>query len=189
MKSLLMLVGGIVIGGSVSWMYHKNKYEKMVQEEIESLRDHSKEKNKEDQSITKDEHEKKHDDEIIDEDSYTEDIDQVEKIIDYNHYSNPNDDQNIVNKYKKPYVVTPEEFATISGFDTDTFYYHHDNIISNGNNEMVEDVNDILGLNVDEIRDQFGVYEEDSVFIRNMRLKTDYEILLEESDYVKRNGD
>ena len=39
-----------------------------------------------------------------------------------------------------------------------------------------------------EIKDQFGVYEDDSVFIRNSDNKCDYEILRDEEDYVRRNG-
>lgn len=189
MKSLLMLISGIAIGAGVSWAYHKNKYEQMIQEEVESLRNHMKEKEHHDKSIENPD--KKVETECFDneEKEFDNQMNKAKTIINYNKYSNIDDEEKMVNKYEKPFVVTPEDFASVPGYDTDTFYYHHDDIISNGDQEMVDDIEDILGLTVDEIRDQFGVYEDSAVYIRNPRLKTDYEILLENDDFVRRNGD
>ena len=54
---------------------------------------------------------------------------------------------------------------------------------------MVDDVENILGLSISDIKAQFGVYEDDAVYIRNMELQCDYEILREESDFTRRHGD
>jgi hypothetical protein len=186
MKQILVFIAGLSLGAGVSWVYHKNKYEEMVQEEVESLREHRKSKlaDKDMENVEETQMEPIEEEEEDNSDEY---IEKVEKIINYQKYSTPNTDEH-ESKYKKPYIVTPDDFASVPGFDTDTFYYHHDDIISNDRNEMVDDVETILGLSVEEIRDQFGVYEDDAVYIRNMRLKCDYEVLREESNF-RRNGD
>ena len=46
--------------------------------------------------------------------------------------------------------------------------------------EKVEDVDNVVGL---ESLAHFGEYEDDSVFVRNDRLKCDYEILLDQRTY------
>ena len=46
--------------------------------------------------------------------------------------------------------------------------------------EPVEDVDDVVGI---ESLDHFGEWEDDSVFVRNDKYKTYYEILLDERKY------
>ena len=192
MRNFLLFIGGVIVGAGATYLYQKNRYEEMIQEEVESLREHMREKeckcgetcdkDMENPDAKKIESDKE---DIID---YPESLDQVKKIINYNKYSS-HEDEITASKIEKTYVVTPEEFASIPGFDTDTFYYHHDDIISNENQEMVDDVENILGLSISDIKAQFGVYEDDAVYIRNMELQCDYEILREESDFTRRNRD
>ena len=188
-----MFIGGVIVGAGATYLYQKNRYEEMIQEEVESLREHMREKESKDkQGMTKDQWEEyKKDEDHKEMKRDKEDLERAEVIITTNSYNSAfNDHKNdIVSKFEKPFVVTPEEFASIPGFDTDTFYYHHDDIISNDNQEMVDDVENILGLSISDIKAQFGVYEDDAVYIRNMELQCDYEILREESDFTRRNGD
>lgn len=201
MKSLLMFIGGIVVGAGVTYIYQKNRYEEMIQEEIESLREHTKEKetkikeNESEENITEfvksdlDEEIKKAENY---ENYYDETISKVHNLVRENNYISSEEQENeIANKFKKPFLLTPEEFGSIPGFDADTYYYHHDDIISNDNQEIVDDVQQILGMSEIEIKEHFGDYEDDpdAVYIRNMRLKCDFEILREEENFVKRNGD
>ena len=44
MKSLLMFIGGLTIGAGVTYVIQKNRYEEMIQEEVEDLREHYKNK-------------------------------------------------------------------------------------------------------------------------------------------------
>jgi hypothetical protein len=195
MKSIVMFISGLVIGAGVSWVYHKNKYEEMVQDEVEELRSHM--KNQQGTTCKESDKNIQNPDAKIQEESteeqYDESMEKAKKIINYSKYStvDVNEDAELSSspEYRPPFVVTPEDFASLPGFDTDTFYYHQDDVISNDNQEIVDDVELTLGMSILEIKEQFGVYEEDAVYIRNERLKTDYEILRDESDYVKRNGD
>ena len=46
--------------------------------------------------------------------------------------------------------------------------------------DKIEDVDDVVGM---ESLTHFGEYEDDSVFVRNDRLRCDYEILMDERTY------
>lgn len=190
MKSLLMFIGGLTIGAGVSWIYHKNKYENMIQDEIESLREHY--QGKEEKHMTKEEFESYIDENEeecseFDEENERREVEYEEMTSRYQS----SEENDMVEKYKKPFVVTPEDFASVPGFDTDTFYYYANDIIANGDHKIVEDVEYILGMPVSDVFDQFGTNlgDEDSVYIRNMRLKCDFEVLRNEEEFVKRNGD
>lgn len=197
MKQLLILIGGIAIGAGISSIYHKNKYEQMIQEEVESLREHM--RNQQGTNGPKPEDKCKDGNEptenISGEETSIEpltndeeEMREVRNIINYSKYSSSDEDA-LDSKYKKPFIVTPEDFASMPGYDTDTFYYHQDDIISNDNQEIVDDIELTFGMSIEDIRGQFGVYEDDAIYIRNERLKTDYEILREETNYLRRNGD
>lgn len=180
MKSGLMFIAGLAIGAGVSWVYHKNKYEQMVQEEIDDLREHAKEKKNE--TITKEPENTPEVEPVRDK----EGIKQVEEVIVKNNYVS----KDYTIDTRGGFIITPDEFASTVGFDTDTFYYHHNDIISNDSNEIMDDmtIRQLLGLTPLQIKQQFGVYDDDSVYIRNEALKCDYEILREEDDYIRNDG-
>ena len=58
--------------------------------------------------------------------------------------------------------------------------YYADQILAGEDDEKVEDVDNVVGL---ESLTHFGEFEDDSVFVRNDRLKCDYEILLDQRTY------
>lgn len=191
MKSVLTFVAGLAIGAGVSWVYHKNKYETMMNEEMDELRTHRRNREKNNEVTDTSEKESiKEELEARECDYMKEEIrrnEEYEEILLQKRYSNSED--TIHNE--DPYVLSPDDFADVPGFDTDTFYYYANDIIADDKNDIMDEstIRSILGLTVLEIKDQFGVYEEDSVFIRNESMKCDYEILRDEEDYVKRNGD
>ena len=81
----------------------------------------------------------------------------------------------------KPYVIPPEEFADFDDYERITLMYFADEVLTDENFELVEDVDDVVGL---ESLEHFGEYEDDSVHVRNDRLKCDYEILYDPRDYA-----
>lgn len=58
--------------------------------------------------------------------------------------------------------------------------YYNDGVLTDENNEIVDDINEIV--DEDSLK-HFGEYEEDSVFVRNDKLKCDYEILYDLRKY------
>ena len=71
---------------------------------------------------------------------------------------------------KKPYVIAPEEFGEEYEYDTISLTYYSDRVLTDDDDEIVEDVEDVVGF---ESLESFGEYEDDSVFVRNDRLKCD----------------
>lgn len=81
---------------------------------------------------------------------------------------------------EKPYIIEPDEFGELYDYTTISLTYYADKYLTDENDELVEDVEDTVGT---ESLTHFGEYEDDSVFVRNDRLKCDYEILLDTRNY------
>ena len=195
MKNILALIAGIGIGVAISWTYNKNKYEEMVQEEVESLRESKKEKVTQ-ETMWKESMEAKKGKNVDtnsqkEKEEFDKQLDDVKKIIDYNNYSqNPEaEEDKEIGDDKLMTIIKPDDFADQIGYDTDSFYIFADNIVTDENNEVITNVKETLGFTAEEIRNQFGVYENDAVYIRNPKLNMDYEVLRELETYQKRDGD
>lgn len=86
----------------------------------------------------------------------------------------------------EPYVISPEEFGEFEDYEKISLTYYANQILADDNDKLVDDVEDVVGF---DSLNSFGEYEDDSVFVRNDRLKCDYEILLDQrkfSDVIKR---
>jgi hypothetical protein len=174
MKSFLTFMAGLGLGIAISWSYNKNKYEQAIGEEVKPL------ENKKRSSDIDNSSERVYEEHLKEE---------AKNIINYSGYSKKDKEDESI-KMKNPlYVITPDEFASQVGYDTDTFYIFADDVITNDNNEKIDDVRKTFGLDINEIKAQFGIYEDDSVYIRNEKIQTDYEILRELDTYEKRNGE
>ena len=206
MKGLLIFVGGLIVGAGSTYLIQKNRYEEMVKEELEEMREHyESESNKKcggSNSVTEvikktQDKERKEAEEAADRErpqnrynSLTrdevyernqEEIEKNEEIINMNRYATSNEDLTAANKYHTPHIVTPDDFGSICGFDVATFYINESDVVINDRNEQVdeEEIIKITGMSAYEINKHFGEYENDpdSVYIRNMELKIDYEFL------------
>ena len=193
----MIFIFGAAIGSVVTWQYTKKKYEQIAQEEIDSVKEtfsKLKAKNKDNESEennnVKTIVEKAKDKPSImeyaawlrkqgytnysDTDSLSEDPNASEEEV----------DKNMIND--KPYVISPDEFGEYYDYDTISLTYYADQVLVDEDDELVEDIEGTVGF---ESLNAFGMYEDDSVFVRNDRLKCDYEILLDQrkySDVIKR---
>lgn len=79
----------------------------------------------------------------------------------------------------RPYVIPPDEFDMMD-YDTSSLTYYADGVLADECNNKIDDIDEIVGL---ESLEHFGEYEDDSVFVRNDKLKIDYEILLDVRRY------
>ena len=78
-----------------------------------------------------------------------------------------------------------DEFDELDGYEAISLKYYADGVVTDDYDEPIEDVDAIIGS---DSLTRFGEYEDDSVFVRNEALKTDYEILADirkYSDVVK----
>ncbi|HZK46450.1 MAG TPA: hypothetical protein VFC64_00760, partial [Atopostipes sp.] len=79
-----------------------------------------------------------------------------------------------------PYVIPPEEFGEFDNYEKIGLTYYADQVLTDDDDKSVEDIEDTVGF---DSLNHFGEYEDDSVFVRNDRLKCDYEILLDQRNY------
>lgn len=95
--------------------------------------------------------------------------------------------------YKTPYVIGPEESKAsppgdIWGYDYIEFTYYSDDILADDRDEKIEEskIADILGT---DWKNRFGEVDENIVYVRNDRLKCDYEIVKDNRTYKEVVGE
>lgn len=182
LSKIIIFTAGAAVGSAVSWKYFKTKYERIANEEIESVKDLYKNKCslgiREAQSegfktglketITKKKEEKKADRAV------------AKAIVEEAGYTNYDKEEGDEGSMDKPYIIPPEELG--EDYEVESFNYYADGILADdyGNIIKEEDYGDLIGT---DFADHFGEYENDSVFVRNVLLEKDYEILLDPRKY------
>jgi len=190
--SFMMFVLGAAVGSAVTWQYIKKKYEQIAQEEIDSVKEvFSKHKvasqdNEPDENI----HVRSRAEQAKDNPSISEYAAKLREqgYINYSNVRSIPDDSDTTKKEKKedpmtkdkPYVIPPEEFGEFYDYEKISLTYYADQVLADDNDELVDDIEDVVGF---KSLSTFGEYEDDSVFVRNDRLKCDYEILLDQRKY------
>ena len=168
LNKLLYFLAGAAIGSIATYKIVTSRYE-IIEDEPEEKEE------------TKDEDEAKNEKES--EDS-SEDLKRCAEIIKehgYRSYSNPNvppeeDDCNegeIDMENGDIRILTPDEFAEDRAYDTETWFLFTDGVVTDAYHHVIEDPKAYIG----DAINNFGEYEEDSVYIRNDGTMTDYELL------------
>jgi hypothetical protein len=162
---LTAFIFGLAIGSIATATLIKNRYEQLVQEEVDSIKE----------VLLKEFKKPKKDDRAIDE--VREYKERVTKSGYMNYASYARDEQK---QTIEPYIIKPEEFGEIDDYETISLHYYADGVLADDCDELVEDVEEVVGV---DFFSHFGEYEDDSVFVRNDRLSCDYEILLDSHTY------
>lgn len=84
----------------------------------------------------------------------------------------------------KPHVISPAEFGEQDGYDEISLTYYADKTLTDDRNHPMADDEIEETIGKDSLK-HFGEYEPDSVFVRNDRLKADYEILMDQRTYAQ----
>lgn len=172
---------GAAVGSGITWYFLKDKYEKLAQEEIDSVKEVFSKR----ASDISEKDEPQNDVEDIPEEPTDKELDSYKQFmnkVEYTDYSTnkttdiKQEKANEPEHEERPYVITPEEFGELDDYDQISLTYYSDQILTDENNELVEDVDRVVGF---ESLNHFGEYEDDSVYVRNDRLKCDYEILMD----------
>lgn len=152
-KCILAFSAGAAIGTFMSWQYLKKKYDELLNEQVEEVKE-----------------------EIVAEFEREAEAERKEYDSLRSSYAMDNSEptEPETESFRKPYVITPEELGEIDEFDTTTLYYYADEVLTTLQDEVVEDVEDTVGL---DFAEHYGEYEDDSVCVRNEKHKCDYEIL------------
>lgn len=200
-KNLLVLTTGIVCGATISWFVTKQKYETILEQEIESVKE-----------TYKNRHALVINEETTIEETVTSDIivsgaidsskinmmpskeekAEYKSIVENNGYVNYTKYMNggEVKENKEtgeddasndtPYVIEPEEFGE-DGYDTQTLTYYADKVLVDDLDDLVDDPDTVVGLH------NLRIFEEHpdaiSVLIRNEIFRVDYEIVKDDWNY------
>lgn len=157
LTSVVIFTVGAVIGSAVTYKLLKTKYEQIAQDEIDSVKEVFSRRGRDVVESKTDE--------------YTELVDKLGYSgVDNNEEKGEND------MTDAPYVISPDEFGEMDDYETVSLTYYADKVLTDEMDIPVEDIESMVGYDSLEC---FGEYEDDSVFVRNERQKTDYEILLD----------
>lgn len=169
-STILAFVVGAAAGSVVTWRLVKTKYEQIAQEEIDSVKETyaNRVDDCEDPEISVDEQ--------LDEDKET-----YRDIVE-NYKEGGSESMEIGTP---PYVITYEEFNEIDDYETMCLNHYSDGIVADDWGEIIEDIDNVIG---EDFASHFGddPDEPDIVYVRNDRLKTDYEICSVSQKYSER---
>ena len=185
LNTVIVFIFGAGIGSAATWYFLKSKYEAISNEEKESYKNYYEKKLAELNSEPEAESQQP-DEATLKKLRNKDDISKyVEKIKPYTNYSDikteefstvaaPEEEGPYL---ENPYVISPEEFDELEGYNTISLLYFSDEVLTDDDYSIIENVEETVGK--DSLK-TFGRYEDDSVYVRNDRLKCDYEILKDE---------
>lgn len=173
---LVMFLAGATVGSVATWLCLKRYYERIVQEEIDSVKAAFVERKPAIINIAKNEkqEEKCH---KVDISNLKPDLVNYKAKLQEEGYTNytEHSKKNTEEKRDEPYVISPDDYGEDDNYtQISLVYYAGDGVLSDDEDEVVEDIEGTVG---EDFAEHFGEYEDDSVFIRNDRLRCDYEIL------------
>lgn len=199
--NVLMFAVGAAVGSAVTWKVVKTRYERIVQEEIESVKtafndlvairqDETEETEETDESDPKLQPKQGQidwseledlDEEEEDEEEYEpteEDMAEYEQLT-----ANYTNGKGGAGKMERdPYVIAPYDFGEIDGYHTIELTYYADDVLEDDSYCIVDDRDELIGP---KALNTFGEYEDDAVFVRNERLRTDFQILKDYRTYAE----
>ena len=188
LSKTLLFISGAAFGSVITWKIVKTKYEKLAQEEIESVREvYAKKKEYvSSDSVTEEEQEDSDDHDLVNECKqwckdlgYTSDDD--ERAVEDTAEDADNEDEDEDNYGSNPYVISPEELGDCD-YPVVTLRYFEDGVLTNNRGKIISNVDELIG---EDSLTHFGEYEEDSVFVRNDEMGVDYEILMDYRAYAE----
>lgn len=174
-NSILGFIIGAAVGATTAWFVAKQEYEKRMNEEIKSLR-----KIPEDDILENKVNPDAEDGGDSDDSPNEADMMEYAKRVKesgYVSYEAPVPTKDEKNAGEKPYVIRPEDFGELDGYEKITLLMFADGVLADEDENVVDDVDGTVGC---ESLNTFGKYEEDSVYVRNDAKKFDYEILLDQ---------
>ncbi|WP_417040231.1 hypothetical protein [Coprobacter fastidiosus] len=165
---------GAAVGSLVTWKIVKTKYEKIAQEEIDSVKEvFSRKENQIYEHIIRENSAEEHKIEAKpDLQELAEQIKTLKYVIEAEEKSEVKD---------RPYVISAEEFGQADDdYDIVSLNYYADEVLTDDFDIPIVNADDVVGL---ESFKHFGEYVEDVVYVRNDKLKAEYEIVRMDEKY------
>lgn len=188
--NVLMFAAGAAIGSLVTWKIVKDRYERAIEEEIESVKDAFAEmygdQSTQDDATQSDDEDAQYDTRQI----QWEDLEDLDPSELEDTEEAENEYQRLVNQYNNEKgggedmedgirVISPYEFDTVDYRIVELTYYA-DGVLEDEDGDIVENVEELIGP---DALNTFGNYEDDAVHVRNDHLKMDIEICRDYKTY------
>ena len=180
LSKVLIFTAGVTIGSVVTWKLVENKYRKIADEEIESVKEAFSRKKDED-AIEEPNDLAYGEDEPVEKTKTARQLEkeEYEDLINRSSYISYSDKKE-ENNMEKPYIISPDEYED-GDYDKETLdYYEGDGVLVDRFGDVIEDVEETVGL---DFASHFGEYEQDTVYVRNDVSEVDYEILRDFGKY------
>lgn len=179
-KTLITFSAGAALGSALTYYFVKDYYRDIADEEISSVREAFDKPVKKTESnvvpITREKPPL--------EDIYTQ---YVKETTNYNKImaesQHPEDDPS-----EEIETISPDDFAEFNSYDKETYlYYSEDNTLvktstQEGEDEVVDDIENTIGF---DALNNFGEFEDGVVYVRNSKISTDFEVILQEAKYYE----
>ena len=184
LSKMFIFAIGTAVGSVATWAFLKTRYEKLIEEDIASVKEYYERRNGNSVEETVSEPDKE-------ENEAKDDLDELIAVVEesgYTRYGDATDTKKEVKSVAKPYVVPPKKFGDCD-YDTITLtYYDGDEVLADDADEPIFDVDDVVGR---DSLNHFGENDDDPdiVYVRNDDMKTDYEICREFARYSDVVGD
>ena len=182
---VLVFAVGAAMGTAGAVYFLRKKYDGIAQEKIDSVKElyQKKEKALEEQEKEKQEEAKEKATKAREKESLTK----YASTLDENGYTNYAEKgkgkkkSGSAKKSSYPYVINPNVFGEINEYQTLSFTWYADGTLTDDEDEPMskEAQENMVGS---DFMHHFGEYEDDSVFVRNDKLKCDIEILMNQED-------
>ena len=183
---MFIFAAGILTGSLCTWYSVKKYYEKIANDEIDSMKEWLARRVEEQDKKTED----KTPDPTANPASPSVKPNLMEyaamvKDLGYTDYSRrqetpePKKEEEEVDEMDKPYIIEPDEFGECD-YEEVSLTHYADGVLTDEQDNPIEDVDGMVG---EDYAEHFGEYEDDSVFVRNERLQTDFEILADQRNY------
>lgn len=170
LSKVFIFMTGAAMGSVVAWNLAKRKYDQLNKDDLESMREYYEQKyNTKDEEIREDENDVKDPSERS-----LEEIRGIVKDLGYEQESTEEENEEEEDDMLGPEYIAPEEtwerdYPTLS-----LTYFEGDGVLANDDGKIIDNVDELVGK---DFADHFGEYEDDSVYVRNEKMKSQYEIL------------
>lgn len=208
LKALFIFGLGVIIGSAITYKVVSDKYENLIDDEIESVKESLGFYNKVDTEVESKDEEPKTNQEKYD--PLKMDKKDYENMIAYHKYHQTSDEELAEREHPKDdepehpgieyeritrvepesgsfkdniYFIPPEEYAVINDYEVIDLTLYNDGVLCDDMDEIVEDWDQKVG---NDYKNYFGKNPEDPdvIHIRNDIFKCDYEITRDLRDYA-----
>lgn len=174
MKNVFIFLSGVTVGGIAAWKLTEKYYRDIADEEVKSVVETFKKRENENKNNTTGDPDGEH--------FHINDIEEANRIL-TDEYKNTEEEKTVKKTSKKTAkteIISPEEYGELDGYSTKSFTYYNNDVLVDDFDTPIGNPEIIIG----DALNHFGEYEDDSVYVRNTKFKTDYEILKSEKDFT-----